>query len=60
MIDQFQILWRQKKQTKKKTILEQLDGDKESASFEIVALFTLLYGERKSATISKSADFWVL
>ena len=38
------------------TILERLDGSNESASFEITALFTRLYGEGKSAAISRVAD----
>ena len=42
-----------------KAIQERLDGTKESASFEIGALFTRLYGEEKSAAISKLADFLV-
>ena len=45
--------------TRAKAIQERLDGTKESASFEIGALFTRLYGEEKSAAISKLADFLV-
>ena len=45
--------------TRAKAIQERLDGTKESASFEIGALFTRLYGEEKRAAISKLDDFLV-
>ena len=42
-----------------KTIQEQLDETKESDDFEIAVLFNHLYGEVKSAAISKLANILV-
>ena len=43
--------------TRAKAIQERLDGTKESASFEIGALFTRLYGEEKKRGNFKTSQF---
>ena len=40
--------------------IEQLDGTKESASFEFEALFPRLYSERKRVAILRLADLLVM